>query len=546
MANGTEGNDILTNDSSVSDDVVNALGGNDIIRIVDPVDEGTVSVDGGDGFDTLIINALSPAQDWALEQGLITAEGGFVDLVYDQPFGFATRISYTSIEKLVITGPANIFFDLTTGDTADRITIVGDQPAAVHTGGGNDKVYLKDNAGGGDCNLGSGDDVFDGSALLAGSLGVFVLGGDGKDLLIGSSDSDELDGETGADTMKGGDGGDYYHVDDAGDRIVELDGNGIDTVYSTITFSLAHQSLENLALIDEGAINASGNALQNDITGNIAANELRGFAGNDTLDGGAGADTLYGGGGNDTYIVDNVGDRVVEGSTGGTDAVNASATFTLGACVEDLALIGAAHIDGTGNSLANSITGNSVGNVLNGAAGDDTLSGGGGIDTLGGGTGKDTLTGGGGADKFLFDAPLDAATNVDRIVDFNVADDTIRIDHAIFTQLTGTGTIAASAFFAGTAAHDADDRIIYDSATGKIYYDADGMGGGAKILFAQITAGLALSNADFSVVATASAAPRDTAPASALHPFRDMTDDRPGLLLMAHHHVFSHPDDLLG
>ncbi len=107
---------------------------------------------------------------------------------------------------------------------------------------------------------------------------------------------------------------------------------------------------------------------------------------------------------------------------------------------------------------------------------------------------------GSGADLFLFNSALNASSNVDRITDFSRADDTIQLDNDVFTAAGAVGTLSAGAFHAGTSAHDADDRIIYDSTTGRIYYDADGNGGGARVLFAQVTAGVALTNADFQIV----------------------------------------------
>ena len=95
-----------------------------------------------------------------------------------------------------------------------------------------------------------------------------------------------------------------------------------------------------------------------------------------------GTDTMVGGAGNDTYFADNAGDIVTESSsTGGTDTVNASVTFTLGSNVETLVLTGAANINGTGNTLANTITGNTGNNALNGLGGADTMIGGAGDDT---------------------------------------------------------------------------------------------------------------------------------------------------------------------
>ena len=107
--------------------------------------------------------------------------------------------------------------------------------------------------------------------------------------------------------------------------------------------------------------------------GNGLANSMTGNAGNNILNGGAGADTMSGGAGNDIYIVDVTGDRVVEAAGGGTDAVRTTVSHTLAANVENLVLNGNAHLNGTGNGLANSVTGNAGNNVLNGGLGADSL-----------------------------------------------------------------------------------------------------------------------------------------------------------------------------
>jgi hypothetical protein len=104
-------------------------------------------------------------------------------------------------------------------------------------------------------------------------------------------------------------------------------------------------------------------------------------------------------------------------------------------------------------------------------------------DVLMGGAGHDTMTGGGGADKFVFEAKPIAA-NSDHITDFVHGTDKIQFDNADFKTIGANGALSSDAFFAGTAAHDASDRIIYTKATGSLYYDPDGNGSAAKVLIA--------------------------------------------------------------
>ena len=132
---------------------------------------------------------------------------------------------------------------------------------------------------------------------------------------------------------------------------------------------------------------------------------------------------------------------------------------------------------------------------------DDRLLGDSGANLIVGAFGNDVLTGGAGLDTFAFIPALDAVANVDQITDFSVADDTIQLRNSnlAFTELAD-GALAASAFRVGSAAADADDRIIYDAASGALLYDADGTGGGVSIQFAQVSAGLAISHDDFLVV----------------------------------------------
>ncbi len=158
--------------------------------------------------------------------------------------------------------------------------------------------------------------------------------------------------------------------------------------------------------------------------------------------------------------------------------------------VENLTLTGSGNINGSGNSLANTLTGNSGNNALNGGTGNDVLNG---------GTGTDVMTGGTGTDTFVFNSAL--AGNIDTVADFSAPNDTIQLDRSIFAAITTLGTLSAAAFFSGAAAHDASDRIIYNSATGNLFYDSDGTGANAAVQFARLTGAPAITNTNFTVVA---------------------------------------------
>jgi Ca2+-binding RTX toxin-like protein len=144
-----------------------------------------------------------------------------------------------------------------------------------------------------------------------------------------------------------------------------------------------------------------------------------------------------------------------------------------------------------GTSSNNTLTGTSTAEAINGLAGADTLWGKGGNDVLTGGTGKDS---------FVFDTALSASGNVDRITDFNVVDDAIRLNDSIFTKLTTTGAIHSGWFKAAAKAIDGNDHIIYDRTTGKLFYDMDGNGTAAQVHFATIDNKVALTAADFIVI----------------------------------------------
>jgi Ca2+-binding RTX toxin-like protein len=241
------------------------------------------------------------------------------------------------------------------------------------------------------------------------------------------------------------------------------------------------------------------------LTGNLLANSLVSGDGNDTLSGAAGDDSLNGGLGND-QLTGGLGNDVIDGGDGLDRAVYSGSLAVIVSLAVTVAQVTGHGTDTlrniehlTGGNGSDSLTGNSLANSLIGGTGLDSLLGGGGDDSLSGGVGNDVLSGGAGADSFVFDkTPL--STNIDRITDFAVIDDVIRLDNAAFAGLP-TGVLAATAYAANLSgnATDALDRIIYETDTGRLFFDADGSGIGARVQFATLAANLALTRADFIV-----------------------------------------------
>ncbi len=288
-----------------------------------------------------------------------------------------------------------------------------------------------------------GDDV-----VLGGAGDDQLLGGAGNDQLSGDAGNDTLIGGLGSDTATGGPGNDTFVVDSASDVVNEAAAEGIDTVQSSVTWTLG-ANIENLMLTGSAAIDGIGNSLNNTLGGNSAA---------DRLDGGAGADAMQGGTGDDTYVVDNASDVITEAAGAGTDVVEASVSYTLSANVENAVLTGTASINVTGNASNNTLTGNSGANRIDG------------------GTGADAMTGGTGNDVYVVDNTGDvvseAATGgtdtVESTVSYSLATNVENL------TLTGTGAINASGnTLANTLTGNAAANLLNGGAS------ADTMIGGA-------------------------------------------------------------------
>ncbi|WP_445635813.1 pre-peptidase C-terminal domain-containing protein [Nostoc sp. DSM 114161] len=311
-------------------------------------------------------------------------------------------------------------------------------------------------ASGGNANTTSGNDTLNGLAgndsLAGGTSNDSLNGGDGSDTLNGGTGNDTLNGGNGNDTLIGGAGNDFFRGSQGNDSIDGGDGfdiadysqlnqtitlsgvgtiqkgalgqdqvfkverviananvanNTIDTSASlpgvSITVNLQAQTISannvpGLGTISFSVINFDnivGTNASDSIVGDSQNNRLSGNNGNDTIDGGLGIDTLIGGLGDDTYIINSTTDTITEAANAGIDTVRSSVSYTLGANLDNLTLTGTGSINGTGNSLNNTISGTSPGNnILNGRGGDDSLIGGSGNDTLNGEDGDDRLRSG--------------------------------------------------------------------------------------------------------------------------------------------------------
>ena len=516
---GGAGNDLLDGEAGIdtaefadsalgySDTVIGWLvsssEGNDFLQRTEIAVDGTGERNllvGGTAFATLQA-ALNAAED---NDNVRLAAGTYAGTFNYADFGLTVIAQGGAVINATFAPAASQGITVLAAGAVDHITtgagndvLVGGAGADVMTGAAGDDIYVVDNANDAvNESNGGGNDIVYAMASYALNAGGSVerlssidwtstnalnlTGNELSNLIEGNAGANVLNGGGGADTMVGFGGDDIYVVDDAGDVVTEGVGQGNDIVYALASHALAAGSeVERLSTIDwsqTDAINLTGNEIANLIEGNAGAN---------VLNGGGGADTLVGFGGDDIYVVDNSGDLVIETNGNGNDVVYALSNYTLnaGASVETLS-----SIDWSSTSALN-LTGNEIANVVNGNAGANTLNG---------GAGSDVLTGFGGADNFAFTTALGAG-NVDLISDFVAADDTIQLDDGVFAGLS-LGALNANAFVVGTAAGDADDRIIYNQTTGQLFFDEDGNGAGAAVWFATLQGAPVITASDFTVI----------------------------------------------
>jgi Ca2+-binding RTX toxin-like protein len=368
---------------------------------------------------------------------------------------------------------------------------------------------------------GPGDDT------INGGFGIdFLDGGAGNDTIHGGSSGDTIRGGAGADQLFGDIGDDFFRFspgDVVGTERIN-GGDGTDTIFVFLdnNFSAANITAVEKLVFENGTarfvsfqmpafntvvgagtsnlivnmslgdtnLDLSGVTFQNwhqfladnqiqlngrndqseTLIGSQEIDEINGGGGNDTLDGRGGNDVLKGGAGNDTYIID-AGDLVDETTGSGIDTIRAAFTLDLDntdhvrGVIENLTLVGAGAVDGTGTTGSNVMTGNAGANrlmgdggndTLFGFGGNDTLDGGLGIDRLTGGLGKDIMTGGALADVFAFNtiAEIGKGPTRDVIKDFTHLSDDINLaaidaNTALAGNQAFTFMAAKSALFTG-------------------------------------------------------------------------------------------------
>ncbi len=465
VLNGSLGNDVL--DGLAGADTMFGREGDDIFYVDDPAD---VVIDfQNQGYD-IVYASVSYA--------LLNSDGPLTG----DPYGGASlpmRQVY-AVEELVLTGTADI--NATGSDAANRIqgnsgnnilnglegndVLVGMGGRDSFIGGeGSDTVVFTDESGAVviDLAAGTGASASDGDTFQS-IENIIATAFD--DTLIGNADDNTFTGGRGADALIGGAGIDTAsYAGDEGGVFVNLTlGRG----YGNASFGDTYDSIENVIGTDYADF----------IIGDPGVNRLHGAGGNDIIIGAVGADEIIGGDGLDwASYEDNSG------------VVFINLTLARGY-----------------NNAAEGDTYSGIENLVGGLM-DDFFIGDESANRLNGAMGADTLLGAGGADVFMFTyAPGAQSTwgkaNVDLILDFTTGVDTIELAASVFPGLA-IGALPTAAFHAGTAAHDADDRIIYDSASGQLWFDPDGSGGQAAMLFATLGESshpAAIAPSDFAVV----------------------------------------------
>ncbi len=459
---GGEGNDTLTGGDD--DDQMFGQGGDD--RMIWNPGDDTDLFEGGTGTDTVEVNGGGAAEVFTA-----TANGTRVRFDRLDPAPFTIDIGTSE----------NLVLNMNGGD--DRFSATGNLAALI-------KITVDG---------GAGDDT------ILGSNGIdLLLGGDGNDFIDGQQGNDvaflgagkdtfQWDPGDGNDVVEGQDGGDTLLFNGSnGSEIFEVSANGGRALFTRNLGNIV-MDLDDVEAITLNALGGTDTLKVNDLSGTDLTKVSVNLAG---IVGGASGDTAIdtvvttGTNGADTVTVSNIG------ATVNVNGLKAQVEISKVEVHDQVTVLGLAGDDVI---TASAVTSPNVRLTLDGGDGSDTLIGGAGADLIAGGAGNDDLFGVGGQDKFLFNTALNAATNVDTVSDFNASQDAMLLAKSVFTALTGNAGVqmAANEFFVGTAAHDADDRIIYNASTGALIYDSNGNVAGGAVQFATLESLPTLSHTSF-------------------------------------------------
>jgi Ca2+-binding RTX toxin-like protein len=547
---GGAGNDRITGTSG-GDIIIGGLGADTMF--------------GGLGADTYYVDNIGDKVYESIGTSYVYVDPQLnVDMAYTTGDTIVASMNYTlgaNVENLVLNA---LIAQNGTGNASNNIIVANNANNIMNGGLGSDTVSFATATLGVTANLalttaqvtgGSGTDTLLGFENAVGGAGNDILtgtsadnvllGGLGNDTLTGGLGNDYLDGGTGIDTMVGGIGNTTYVVDNIADVVgAEALNGGIDLVKSSVSYTLG-TNIENLTISAYTANNVgTGNALNNILDGSTTSGvTLKGLAGNDILkgstygsnflDGGQGADTMTGSySGSDTFMVDNVGDVVIDNPYNynyvtSIDTVISSISYTLGANIENLKLGdyssgplgmgvaggGTLALNGSGNALDNVIGANTGNNVLNGGLGSDTVSysyaisaitaslalttvqatGGSGLDKIlnfenivgsqfndiltgsatdnkiDGGLGNDTMTGGLGNDSYKVNSALDVVVEA-----VGGGIDSVESDAATYTLAANVENLTLTGLLGIAGTGNALDNVIKGNAGNNLLSAGDG------------------------------------------------------------------------
>ncbi|WP_283258449.1 M10 family metallopeptidase C-terminal domain-containing protein [Pseudomonas sp. GX19020] len=394
------------------------------------------------------------------------------------------------------------------GGDGDDWLYGGDGADWLYGGAGRDRAHYGDaiaavrvdlQSPGNNTGIAAGDRFFEIEDLAGSTYNDTLMGDAGSNMIQGAGGIDVIYGRAGNDTLYGGDGDDWLYGGDGADWL--YGGAGRDRALYGDATAAVRADLQSQGLNSGFAAgdrffeieDLVGSAYNDTLLGDAGNNMIQGVGGIDAIYGREGNDTLYGGDGDD-WLYGGAGADLLYGGAGRDRAHYGDATAAVRA---DLQSPGSNTGFAAGDRYfeIEDLVGSAYNDVLLGDAGNNMISGGAGNDTLFGREGNDTLIGGAGRDVFVFNTAPGVA-NADLISDFNIADDFIHLDDAIYFSLT-VGALDASRFAVGAAATTAAHRIVYNQSSGAIFYDADGSGAGEMVLIATVTANTALTAGHF-------------------------------------------------